>query len=216
LRKIGLLRLCDPEAGESPSGSSLPLLIVTSLDKPRILGYIDDELMSREEMPTMTKSLQKEIRRAFFEVIGNVFYHSGSAIGAIVCGQVYPKANEIQVTFLDRGIGLAAKVRSCVDGIEGDGIAIEWALQRGTSTLATGTQSRGLGLYLLRQFVRANEGEFRIYANGAHLEQKPQGVYSGSLSPQLRGTLVDLRIKVRPDVEYGFPDDFGDAAETAR
>jgi anti-sigma regulatory factor (Ser/Thr protein kinase) len=208
LDRTGLLWLCETGAGLSPSGSSLPLLTTEVLDRERILRYIDQELMGREQMPTMTARLQKDIRQAFFEVIGNIFYHSGSPIGAIVCGQIYPKANEIQVTFLDRGVGVAAKVRSCVNGIDGDGRAIGWALRRGTSTLATASLSRGLGLFLLREFIRANGGQFRIYANGAYLEETRGTPSRGSLDPPLKGTLVDLRIKIRWDVRYGFPDDF--------
>lgn len=208
LRQIGFLSLCDLEPKSVPPGSSLPLFVTRTLDKERVLRYIDEELMGRHEMPTMRERLRKDIRGAIFEVIGNVFYHSGSAIGAIVCGQIYPKANEIQVTFLDRGIGVAAKVRSCVDGIEGDGKALEWALQRGNSTLASGTLSRGLGLYLLREFIRANEGKFMIYANGAYFEETSRITNRGSIDPPLRGTLVDMRIKIRRDVEYGFAEEF--------
>lgn len=208
LERMGFFRQCGVRGGHTAPGSSLPLLVTEILDKQRILRYIDEEVMSRHQMPAMTAPLKKEIRRAFFEVIGNVFYHSGSPIGSIVCGQIYPNANEIQVTFLDKGVGVAAKVRACVDGIEEDGRAIEWALQRGTSTLATGIQSRGMGLYLLRDFIRANKGQFRIYANGAYVEETPWTLTRGSMEPPFRGTLVDLRIKIRPDVSYGFAEDF--------
>ena len=210
LSRMGLLELCGASGRWVPRGSSLPLLITKQLDRERILQYIDTELMGRQQMPTMTERLQRSIRQAFFEVIGNVFYHSTSPVGAIVCGQIYPKAEEIQVTFLDRGIGVAAKVCSCIDGIRDEREAIEWALQRGTSTLSTGTQSRGLGLYLLRDFIRANEGQFRIYANGAYVEETPGARNRGYMEPTLKGTLVDLRINIRPDVSYGFIEEFAD------
>ncbi|MBI3015515.1 MAG: sensor histidine kinase [Candidatus Tectomicrobia bacterium] len=195
------------EKGIAP-GSSLPLFHTEALEKDRILRYIDEEILGRPAMPSMTPSLRKEIRRAFFEVIGNVFHHSGSLIGAVVCGQIYPNDNEIQITFLDRGVGVACKVRSWLDSIEDDKKAIDWALKRGTSTLATGTQSRGLGLYLLREFIKANEGQFRVYANGAFLEEASGRRTYRTLNPPLGGTLVDLRINIRPDVEYGFQQDF--------
>lgn len=208
LNRVGFFSICGLEEGYTYPASSLPLFTTEALEKDQVLRYIDREIMGRHEMPTMTEPLSKEIRRAFFEVIGNVFHHSESPVGAIVCGQIYPNANKIQITFLDRGVGLAAKVRSCVSSIRDDGEAIQWALKRGTSTLASRTQSRGLGLYLLREFIRANEGEFRIYANGAFLEETQGNANPGLMDPPLRGTLVDLRINIRPDVRYGFQEDF--------
>jgi len=216
LSRMGLLELCEASARFVPRGSSLPLLITEHLDRERILQYIDNEVMSRPQMPTMTERLQRSIRQAFFEVIGNVFYHSTSPVGALVCGQIYPKAKEIQVTFLDRGIGVAAKICSCNDGIRNEAEAIEWALQRGTSTLSTGAQSRGLGLYLLRDFIRANEGQFRIYANGAYLEETPGTRNCGYMEPPLKGTLIDLRINIRPDVSYGFMEELADQDSSSR
>lgn len=208
LQQIGLLKLCGVEAKGGSAGSSLPLRLMNRLDKEQVLSYVDQEIMDRDEMPAMTVPLKKEIRRAFFEVIGNIFYHSGSPVGAIVCGQIYPKINEVQIIFLDRGVGVARKVRSCVEAIGDDVKAIEWALQQGTSTLSTGTLSRGLGLYLLREFVRVNGGQFRMYANSAFFEEGPAIHGRRSMALPLQGTLIDLRIKIRQDVEYGFIEDF--------
>ncbi|GAI23735.1 unnamed protein product, partial [marine sediment metagenome] len=111
------------------AGNSLPIYRQRELFKEGILDYIDQEILQRHEMPDMSEILHKEIRRAFFELFGNVFYHSRSSIGGLVCGQVYPNSEEIQIVFYDAGIGLARCVREVVSSFQSDDKAIEWALR---------------------------------------------------------------------------------------
>jgi anti-sigma regulatory factor (Ser/Thr protein kinase) len=185
-----------------PCGNSLPICALTKFSIESIIQYVDGQIMHRHEMPKMTPDLAKEIRKAFFELFGNVFHHSSSAIGGIVCGQVYPVSKEIQIVLYDMGMGIARRVRSSVSTIKTDHEAISWALQRGTSTLANHCEPRGLGLYLLREFLRVNEGAFIIYANKAAIEEVKGRRAFSTLRHDLRGTLIDMRIKVRDDVKY--------------
>jgi hypothetical protein len=98
LWKMGLLELFGERPCPAP-GNSLPLYQQETYDREAIVRYIEREVMSRAEMPLMSKDLRKEIRRSFVEIFGNVFHHSESVIGGLVCGQVYPKRKEIQLTF---------------------------------------------------------------------------------------------------------------------
>lgn len=182
--------------------NSLPVYVQRKFSKEGILNYIDQEIMQRCEMPDMSEELHKEIRRAFFELFGNIFSHSESQIGGLVCGQVYPNDKEIQIVFHDTGIGLAKRVRMSFPSIQSDNEAIGWALKRGTSTLSNNIESRGLGLFLLREFIRVNEGEFSIYANNGMVGEIKGQRNDKFLPISLNGTLIDLRIKVRNDVKY--------------
>lgn len=188
------------------SSTSLPIYVQQDFSKEGILQYIDKEIIERSEMPEMSEELRKEIRRAFFEIFGNVFTHSESEIGGLVCGQVYPKIKKIQIVFYDAGVGIAKRVKETQSEFQEkqDKEAIEWALMRGTSTSSSTEQSRGLGLYLIRQFLKVNEGEIRIYANTGYFEEKNGKTNFGFLTFALDGTLIDLRINIRNDVKYGF------------
>lgn len=182
--------------------NSLPILVQIKLSKQEILEYIDKEILQRYEMPEMSELLQKQIRRAFFELFGNVFYHSQSPVGGVLCGQVYPNSKKIQIVVSDAGMGIARRVRCAVSEIESDPDAIQWALKRGTSTLSNQNESRGLGLFLLRQFLRVNEGELSIYANNGFVEEISGHRTCGELKCELKGTLIDIRIRVRNDIKY--------------
>ena len=106
--------------------------------------------------------------------------------------------------FYDAGIGVARCVRSVQTELPTDSSAIEWALEKGTSTLLSADEPRGLGLYLLREFIRANGGEFHIYANHGVVAEKGGKRERGKLRHPLFGTLIDMRIKIRSDVKYSF------------
>lgn len=200
LGKSRFLSLFGEEA--SPwSDNSLPIFRQTTLSIPDILNYIETEIL-RPEMPEMSPALAKQIKRAFFELFGNVFHHSESPIGGIACGQVYPNDKEIQIVLYDAGIGIAHRVKAVFSGIKSDADAIQWALQMGTSTLSNHRESRGLGLFLLRQFLRLNEGEFCIYANSGFVEEISGHRTVGNLKYQLKGTLIDMRVRVRKDIKY--------------
>jgi hypothetical protein len=202
LWKMGLLELFGERPCPAP-GNSLPLYQQQTYDREAIVRYIEREVMSRAEMPLMSKNLRKEIRRSFAEIFGNVFNHSESLIGGLVCGQVYPKRKEIQLTFFDSGTGIGRNVRSCVKGVADDPTAIRWALERGTSTLALSQgHPRGLGLYLLRQFLRLNGGELQVYANSGYYREQGTEHQAIVFSPSLEGTLIDLRIRIEEGISY--------------
>lgn len=202
LWKMGLLELFGKRPCQSPE-NSLPLYRQETYDREAIVRYIEREVMSRAEMPLMSKELRKEIRRSFVEIFGNVFHHSESVIGGLVCGQVYPKRKEIQLTFFDAGTGIGRNVRSCVRGISDDPTAIRWALERGTSTLALFQgHPRGLGLYLLRQFLKLNGGELQVYANSGYYREQGTEHQAVVFNPPLKGTLIDLRIRIEESISY--------------
>lgn len=185
-----------------PIGTTIPIYKQEKLEVGDIVNYIDQNILDRTEMPKMSESLRKEIRRAFFEVFGNIFTHSNSVIGGLVCGQVFPNDKKIQIVFYDTGIGIAKNVCKLESFLGSDEKAIEWALRRGTSTLASESVSRGLGLYLLRKFLEVNEGDFRIYSNLGSVKEIAGKQHLQKLEYPIEGTLIDLRINIRNDIKY--------------
>lgn len=182
--------------------NSIPIYVQQKFIKRDITDYIEREIFQRKEITTMSDILQKEIRKAFFELFENIFYHSESPIGGLVCGQVYPFDKKIQIVFYDEGIGISNRVRKSCSSIKSDIEAIKWALQRGTSTLSNNIEARGLGLFLLREFIRANKGNFRIYSNQVLVEEINVSLNCKTLSNNLNGTLIDIRINIHPNIKY--------------
>lgn len=183
------------------TGNAIPLLHQPELVPRTLVDYVAKWTVAGGNMPNMTASLAKEVRRNLCELFSNVFRHAESSIGGLAIGQLYPLKKEVQICICDAGVGIVRRVQSNGHALESAVDAIEWAVERGNSTWR-GDEPPGLGLYLLREFIKVNGGVFRIYANNAcYTEVK--GSRSGYLlRTKLPGTLIDLRLQVRDDVTY--------------
>jgi len=212
LERSGLMGLFFPsESGWQPShkDSTLPIFCLKSKDKDSAIEYIENQILIRKEVPHMTERLKKDIRVSFFEIFNNIFNHSESPIGGVVCGQVFPTDHTVKIVFYDTGIGVANKVLNHKTDLKSDVEAIEWALERGNSTLGeTIGQPRGLGLYLIQEFIKINTGIFRISANSGALMEKDGKRSKGMLSLPLHGTIIDITIKTQEHLIYGYKDEF--------
>jgi len=69
---------------------------------------------------------------------------------------------------------------------------MEWAFERGTSTLPGG---RGLGLDLLTSFVQVNAGEMQIFSHEGHAMVNSNGVAFSQTSEYFEGTLVNILLR---------------------
>lgn len=201
LRKMGFSELFDQQQCISHE-NSIPLYHDTGQNLDGVISYMEHQVMSRSQMPHMAPTLHKEIRKSFVEIFGNIARHSDSPIGGLVCGQIYPNQKEIQLTFFDSGVGICKRVRDRFPSIENDRAAIYWAVQKGNSTLSETEGPRGLGLYLLRDFLKANGGQLHLYANQGYYMEQGEKREQQLLSAGLPGTLVDLRIRIDPSVMY--------------
>jgi hypothetical protein len=181
------------ETRELESPSAIPILHQPALDQNSLVQFVDGNVVCK--MPEMTADLARVTRREICELFNNVFDHAESPFGGIVVGQVYPVVREFQLCVCDGGRGLVEKVQSCGISVRSPHEAIEWALQRGNSTLRSGGPS-GLGLHTLSSFVESNSGKIRIYANDGFYCQSGIRRFGGILNPPYAGTLVEFRFNL--------------------
>lgn len=186
--------------------TAIPLLHQPKYDSAALVDFVEKRVVTSGHMPKMTRELAKEVRKSFCELFNNVFLHSNSAIGGVAIGQLYPKIQQVQVCVCDAGIGLVELVQSRGHATVSPTEAIIWALQQGNST-SDDDSPHGLGLYLLREFIKVNGGDFRIYANNGHYAED-SGVPTGRLlQAAMPGTLIELRLIIRDDVTYALSSD---------
>lgn len=172
-------------------GTAVPLLNQPCLD-PRALGeYLTGQVFAGGYLPAMSDDLTKQTRQALFEVVSNIFDHAESPCGGLIIGQLYPNVKQFQLCVCDGGVGLARRVQDSRMPSLSACQAIQWAIE-GNSTRQN--QPGGLGLKRLRQFVQANGGAFRIYANDGCLAETTNGLTRWRLSAELPGTLIEIRL----------------------
>ena len=112
------------------------------------------------------------IRTAASEVLDNVFRHSGET-GGIICAQTYPRVGRVEVSVVDTGRGILKSLMEnpVYAGSTSHIDAINEAVKRNT-TSKPGAHT-GIGLWLARQYLRANSGQLWIHSGSAQVAFYP-------------------------------------------
>ena len=99
------------------------------------------------------------------EVIDNIFDHSGSPIGGIICAQTYPRANRLEVAIVDTGKGIFASIKENGQyaDLRSHGEAILEAVKRNSTSKPNGGHS-GIGLFLTERCLARNKGKLVIHS----------------------------------------------------
>ncbi|MDB5307837.1 MAG: hypothetical protein JWO38_2039 [Gemmataceae bacterium] len=185
--------------------TAIPLLHQTNIDHQRLVGYICSQVCAAGNMPAMSEALTTEVQRALIELFQNIFLHASSPTGGIAVGQLYPQVKEVQICVCDAGVGMIRKIREAGLAQASSPATLEWALGVGNTTRRPENgPPGGLGLYLLREFVKINGGSLRVVANDGYLCQQAGEVVRQTLPVDFPGTLIQIKLNIRDDVVYKF------------
>jgi hypothetical protein len=145
-------------------GNSIPYREDLIQDSDRLIDYLKTKWLGRGWVH-VSPLLRDAIVGRVWEIYANAFEHSQSSIGIFSCGQHYPRRRDLSLTVVDYGVGIPSNVRIFArnQNITAD-TALQWAFQRGTTTKPNGT-SRGMGLDLLKEFVKLNKGRLEIFSH---------------------------------------------------
>lgn len=162
--------------------------------------YLDNELLSKTVLPQMSAGLRKKINESIFEIFNNAIIHGGSN-DIFSCGQFYPKSNKLDFTIVDLGKSIKANVNKYLNknlnGIE----AIDWAVQEGNTT-KIGDTPGGLGLSLIREFLKFNEGKIQIISCDGYWFQSRGKINQLSFNDEFDGTIVNLEFNLSDTNSY--------------
>lgn len=179
-------------------GNSIPYREFKSLDMNGVMDYLTDHWIGKGWVHVSNR-LRNAIAGAMWEIYGNAFEHSGSQIGVFSCGQHFPKTDTLLLTVVDFGQGIPAKIRTFLrnDPRAQDLPAskcLRWAFARGNSTCRGGVP-RGLGLDLLKEFIRANQGKLEVYSNEAYACIDQSGERYENRTIPFEGTVVHVTLR---------------------
>jgi len=157
-------------------------------------GYLKPQWIGKGWI-NISRELQNELASQFWEIYANAFEHSQSDIGVFSCGQRYPNSKELVLVVADFGVGIPFNARR--QGHHGfDGAAaMNWAFTSGTTSASLPSPiPRGIGLDLLKDFIRKNAGTLEIYSHeGYALIDASKEIYQ-HLQNFFGGTLVQVRL----------------------
>ncbi len=180
------------------TGESIPYREDATLDMNGIMDYLTDFWLGRGWVH-VSELLRDAIVGRMWEIYNNAFEHSGSEIGVFTCGQHFPRTDELVLSVVDFGQGIPAKVRNYLNSdsraeqLTGAG-CLRWAFQRGTSTCTEGV-ARGLGLDLLKEFIRLNQGKMEVYSNEGYAIIDKNGERYQNRPIFFEGTVVHITLR---------------------
>lgn len=181
--------------------TTLPFKIFKLHAGEQFYDYLDSYMNGRG-IPTMSDALTKRFLQSLFEIFLNAAIHSQSQYGIFACGQFFPQKHRLDFTIADAGIGIRENVRrytgkkkisSCA--------AINWALIEGNTT-KTGNQPGGLGLKLLKDFIRMNKGKLQIVSRFGYYEFSVNRDYVEKMNHDFPGTCVNIEINTEDASSY--------------
>ena len=164
-------------------------------------GYIEQELVHRQEIPAMSSRLKKKFRESIFEIFENAVLHSETKLGIFSCGQHFPNKHILNFTVADLGIGICESIRKHNDLDMRPEQAIEWATQANNTTKKDSIPG-GLGLKLLCEFIDLNKGSVQIVSDAGYWKREKERVTTESLGYRFNGTVVSLTINTADSHSY--------------
>ena len=166
-----------------------------------IKKYLDEDLLQKEEFPEISEVLRKKIGESIFELFSNAYIHGGCT-HVYSCGQHYPNKQppRLDFTIVDMGNTIKKKVSDFLDSsISGTG-AIEWAFMEGNTT-KQGNHPGGLGLKVIQEFMRANNGKIQIVSADGYWEMIKGAVSTSEYEAPFPGSLINLEFNL-DDLSY--------------
>jgi len=160
----------------------------------KVVRWLTKEVLTF--LPQLSPNLRRKIVENLWEIIHNGLVHGQGEFGVSVCGQFYPQMGYFEIAFSDLGYGIPKLVRDfkAVPRSASDSECIAWAVEKGHSTRPF-TQSAGLGLHLLREFLRINGGVFQLISGDGYFGQVgPNQPTITTLRNPVQGTLVNIRV----------------------
>lgn len=167
-------------------------------DEQLIYSYLEEELLSKKDFPRLSTPVKNEIIRSIFEIFSNAVIH-GNCQFVYSCGQLYPNKNPpyINFTIVDLGNTIKQNVNNFLNTDKTGEEAILWAITENNTTKPKENKiPGGLGMKLIREFVRLNKGKLQIASADGYWEYIRGEEKSYSLENEFVGTIVNINFNL--------------------
>lgn len=193
-------------------GNSIPYREDRALDMNGIMDYLTYNWIGKGWVHVSDR-LRDAIAGRMWEIYNNAFEHSGTEIGVFACGQHFWRQDDLILSVVDFGRGIPANVRTFLRQYVDENLVakltgatcLKWAFERGNST-CTGGVARGLGLDLLKEFVRLNQGKLEVYSGEGYAIIDKDGERYQNLGISFEGTVVHITLRCDESL-YCFKDE---------
>jgi hypothetical protein len=179
-------------------GHAIPYREDPREDANSILDYLTQNWIGKGWVK-VSEELRDAIAGKVWEIYANSFEHSNSLIGVYSCGQHFYGRNELVLSVVDFGVGIPHNVR---EYLSSDSRAasltaescLRWACVSGNTTATAKGIPRGLGLHLLKELVRVNNGKLELYSHNAYVKMDSSGDEFKTLPFFFKGTILNITL----------------------
>jgi anti-sigma regulatory factor (Ser/Thr protein kinase) len=149
------------QARARPHGFRPVTHVANDAESPAVTRGLVEAVEESYEIDPITSSALKSCVN---EVVENVFYHARSPVDALVSVQTEDRKVELAIVDTGRGIRTSLlEVPEYRAKAPNDCSAIRLALKKNVTT--TGDDRRGIGLWVVYELVRRNEGQMLVLSN---------------------------------------------------
>lgn len=179
-------------------GHAIPYREDPKEDANSILDYLTQNWIGKGWV-RVSELLRDAIAGKVWEIYANSFEHSQSEIGVFSCGQHFKRRNELVLSVVDFGVGIPYNVRQYLSA---DSRAasltaescLKWACVSGNTTARANGIARGLGLHLLKELVRVNNGKLELYSHDGYVKIDGNGEQFKTLPFYFKGTILNITL----------------------
>lgn len=186
------------------NNTAIPYKIFDVTEIAEFEKYITISIFKREDLPQMSSGVRNQIIDNILEIFNNVHEHTCSQ-HLFSCGQFFPKRKLLFFTITDAGETIPYNVKRYCQKynitLKNPDYLLSWALQSGNSTKSL-DEPRGLGLYLLSEFIHLNNGELYIISGNEVFEQNTAGERYMRLECPFPGTIVTMAFNLSDHSSY--------------
>lgn len=202
LRKNGFLKAIQGESLKKFHTSAVPYRAFDMKNEDEVENYIFNFVLLKSAVPEMSKAAKKKIYRSIFELYQNSVLHSG-ADQVFVCGQFYHNKKRMALTMVEIGKTFEENVKSCYSQYEkySSSECIHWAVQSGNTTKPE-TETGGLGLDLIREFLKMNGGKLQIRSGAGYWMEKKGFANFENCELSFSGSIVNIEFNLRDNNKY--------------
>ncbi|OAG75768.1 hypothetical protein Amal_02867 [Acetobacter malorum] len=189
--------------GPSPSKTKktvIPLTRFNPGDSVIFAGYTQDHL-NRLPIPEMSAEVSEKFFEGIDELFSNSELHSKTQHGMFACGQFFPRKNKLDFSLVDLGLGFQRVINDIRQMKLDPSEAINWAMM-GSNTTRSGDIPGGLGLKILKDFVKLNGGKLTIVSHSGHWQLSANATRKSLLKTPFPGTAVTLEINTSDNNKY--------------
>lgn len=154
-------------------------------------------------IPNMSPALHKKFRESIAEIFENALEHSETEHGIFACGQYFPWNRRLDFSIADLGIGIRNNIHRKIGLNMSSENAISWALE-GDNTTRQREEGKpgGLGLKLIKEFIRLNNGKIQIISDAGYWCYYKNEITTDHFPSPFPGTVVNIEINTADKQSY--------------